>query len=184
MQIGYIRVSTNDQNTDLQRNALISANCEQVFEDKMSGTKARRPGLKRALKALKTGDTLVVWKLDRLGRSMRNLVLLIDELRQRGIHFRSLTDSIDTNTPMGRFVFHIMSALAEMERELIVERTLAGLVAARAKGRIGGRPPALTLDDREIIAKLLANGHSRAQISIIYGIGMSTLYKYFPAGKQ
>ncbi|MFP9230130.1 recombinase family protein [Pectobacterium cacticida] len=184
MQIGYIRVSTNDQNTDLQRNALVGANCEQIFEDKMSGTKARRPGLKRALKVLRAGDTLVVWKLDRLGRSMRNLVLLIDELRQRGIHFRSLTDSIDTNTPMGRFVFHIMSALAEMERELIVERTLAGLAAAREKGRIGGRPSVLTLEDKRDITKLLADGHTRSQISIIYDVGISTLYKYFPASRQ
>lgn len=100
-KIGYIRVSTNDQNTDLQRNALISAECEQIFDDKMSGTKANRPGLKRALKALKTGDTLVVWKLDRLGRSVKNLVGLISELHERKIHFQSLTDSIDTSTPNG-----------------------------------------------------------------------------------
>lgn len=134
MQIGYVRVSTNDQNTDLQRQALERAGCEQIFEEKMSGTVANRPALKKLLKALNEGDTLVVWKLDRLGRSMRNLVLLVDELRQRGIHFKSLTDSIDTSSPMGRFIFHIMSALAEMERELIVERTRAGLAAAREKG--------------------------------------------------
>ncbi len=101
----------------------------------MSGTVANRPALKKLLRTLSEGDTLVVWKLDRLGRSMRNLVLLVDELRQRGIHFKSLTDSIDTSSPMGRFIFHIMSALAEMERELIVERTRAGLAAAREKGR-------------------------------------------------
>lgn len=134
MQIGYVRVSTNDQNTDLQRNALNCAGCELIFEDKISGTKAERPGLKKLLRTLSEGDTLVVWKLDRLGRSMRHLVVLVEELRERGINFRSLTDAIDTSTPMGRFFFHVMGALAEMERELIVERTRAGLAAARRKG--------------------------------------------------
>lgn len=138
MLIGYIRVSTNDQNTDLQRNALMCAGCEQIFEDKMSGTKSERPGLKRALKCLKRGDTLVVWKLDRLGRRMKHLIALTEELRAKGVNFRSLTDSIDTSTPMGRFFFHMMGALAEMERELIVERTLAGLAAARSQGRAEG----------------------------------------------
>ncbi|WP_428998495.1 recombinase family protein, partial [Pseudomonas aeruginosa] len=110
----------------------------------MSGTKSERPGLKRALKCLKRGDTLVVWKLDRLGRRMKHLIALTEELRAKGVNFRSLTDSIDTSTPMGRFFFHMMGALAEMERELIVERTLAGLAAARAQGRVGGRRPTLT----------------------------------------
>lgn len=105
MQVGYVRVSTNDQNTALQRNALESSGCELIFEDKMSGKTADRPGLKKLLRVLSEGDTLVVWKLDRLGRSMRNLVILIEDLRQRGINFRSLTDSIDTSTPMGRFFF-------------------------------------------------------------------------------
>lgn len=115
MQIGYIRVSTNDQNTDLQRNALNCAGCELIFEDKISGTKSARPGLKKLLRTLSEGDTLVVWKLDRLGRSMKHLITLIEELREKGVNFRSLTDSIDTSTPMGRFFFHVMGALAEME---------------------------------------------------------------------
>ena len=108
MLIGYVRVSTNDQNTDLQRNVLNCAGCELIFEDKISGTKSERPGLKKLLRTLSAGDTLVVWKLDRLGRSMRHLVVLVEELRERGINFRSLTDSIDTSTPMGRFFFHVM----------------------------------------------------------------------------
>ncbi|ECO4402404.1 recombinase family protein [Salmonella enterica] len=183
-KIGYIRVSTNDQNTDLQRNALISSECEQIFDDKMSGTKANRPGLKRALKALKTGDTLVVWKLDRLGRSVKNLVGLISELHERKIHFQSLTDSIDTSTPMGRFFFHVMSALAEMERELIVERTKAGLAAARAKGRTGGRPFALKPDQIDQINRLVKSGHSRKQLAIIYDVSLSTIYKFTPANQS
>ncbi|MCT4700420.1 recombinase family protein [Enterobacteriaceae bacterium H20N1] len=183
MQIGYIRVSTNEQNTDLQREALERAGCEQIFEEKMSGTVANRPVLKRALKALSPGDTLVVWKLDRLGRSMRNLVLLVDELRRREVHFRSVTDSIDTSSSMGRFIFHIMSALAEMERELIVERTRAGLASARAKGRIGGRRPKLTAEQWEQAGRLIANGTPRKQVALIYDVAMCTLYKKFPVAQ-
>ncbi|EHP0641537.1 recombinase family protein, partial [Salmonella enterica] len=182
MQIGYVRVSTNDQNTDLQRNALKCAGCELIFEDKISGTKAERPGLKKKLlRTLTAGDTLVVWKLDRLGRSMRHLVVLIEELRERGVNFRSLTDSIDTSTPMGRFFFHVMGALAEMERELIVERTRAGLEAARAYGRIGGRRPKLTSEQWAQAGRLIKAGESRKRVALIYDIGLSTLYKKFPA---
>lgn len=179
-RIGYMRVSTNDQNTDLQRNALVCAECEQIFEDKISGTKVVRPGLKQALKRLQKGDTLVVWKLDRLGRSVKHLVLLISELHERGIHFQSLTDSIDTGTPMGRFFFHVMSALAEMERELIVERTRAGLAAARAQGRTGGRPHSLTPFQKEQINRLIKSGYSRKQLAVIYNVSLSTIYKFSP----
>ncbi|EFF0151167.1 recombinase family protein [Escherichia coli] len=181
MLIGYIRVSTNDQNTGLQRNALECAGCEQIFEDKMSGKTTQRLGLKRALNKLKPGDTLMVWKLDRLGRSMRHLVALTDELQQQGINFRSLTDNIDTSTPMGRFFFHIMGALAEMERELIVERTRAGLAAARERGRTGGRPRRLTQEQYEQVGRLLTGGVSRRQVALIFDIGLSTLYRYYPA---
>ncbi|EAM4818781.1 recombinase family protein [Salmonella enterica] len=179
-RIGYIRVSTNDQNTDLQREALVRAECEQIFDDKISGTKANRPGLKRALKYLQAGDTLVVWKLDRLGRSVKDLVSLISELQARGAHFQSLTDSIDTSTPMGRFFFHIMSALAEMERELIVERTNAGLAYARAQGRIGGRPPSLQPDQKAQINRLIKKGYTRKELAVIYNVSLSTIYKYSP----
>ncbi|GJL33263.1 DNA-invertase [Enterobacter hormaechei] len=181
MLIGYVRVSTNDQNTALQRNALKSAGCELIFEDRISGKTSDRPGLKKVLKTLSEGDTLVVWKLDRLGRSMRHLVVLVEDLRTRGINFRSLTDSIDTSTPMGRFFFHVMGALAEMERELIVERTRAGLAAARAEGRIGGRRPKFTGDQWAQMGRLIAAGESRQRVALIFDVGISTLYRKFPA---
>lgn len=180
MLIGYVRVSTNDQNTALQRDALERSGCELIFEDKMSGKTSERPGLKKVLRTLSEGDTLVVWKLDRLGRSMRHLVVLVEELRERGINFRSLTDSIDTSTPMGRFFFHVMGALAEMERELIVERTRAGLAAARTEGRIGGRRPKLTDEQWQEMGSRIAAGESRQQIAKTRGVGVSTLYKKFP----
>ncbi|MDX6922313.1 recombinase family protein [Enterobacter roggenkampii] len=181
MQIGYVRVSTNDQNTALQRNALECAGCELIFEDKISGKTAERPGLKKVLRTLSEGDTLVVWKLDRLGRSMRHLVSLIEDLRSRGVNFRSLTDSIDTSTAMGRFFFHVMGALAEMERELIVERTRAGLAAARQQGRIGGRRPKLTVQQWAQAGRLLEAGESRKRVALIFDVGISTLYRKFPA---
>ncbi|KLU15115.1 MULTISPECIES: recombinase family protein [Xenorhabdus] len=182
-KIGYIRVSTTDQHSDLQRNALIAANCDHIFEDKISGKTANRPGLKQALEHLKTGDTLVVWKLDRLGRSVKNLINLNEKLSNDGIHFQSLTDSIDTSTPMGRFFFYVISALAEMERELIIERTNAGLAAARAQGRIGGRPIALPTEKYQYAIKLLAEGKSRTEIAVILNISHSTVYKYLPVGR-
>src|SRR4051794_37746671 len=131
MLIGYARVSTQDQNLALQRHALRHSGCERIYEDKISGTRAERPGLVKALDTLRVGDTLVVWKLDRLGRSVKQLVDLVAQLSASGVHFQSLTDSIDTGTPSGRFFFHVMASLAEMERELMVERTQAGLAAAR-----------------------------------------------------
>lgn len=147
----------------------------------MSGKTSDRPGLKKVLRTLSEGDTLVVWKLDRLGRSMRHLVTLIEDLRGRGVNFRSLTDSIDTSTPMGRFFFHVMGALAEMERELIVERTRAGLAAARQQGRIGGRRPKLTEQQWAQAGRLLDAGESRKRVALIFDVGISTLYRKFPA---
>jgi len=184
MQIGYIRVSTNDQNIELQEEALIRAKCDHIFVDKMSGTKAVRPGLKKCLKMLKRGDTLVVWKLDRLGRSAKNMIVLLSELDERGIHFRSLTDSIDTSTRMGKLIFTIMSAFAEMERSLIVERTVAGLAAAREKGRIGGRKRIMTEDVVERARRMFANGATLHQVANIIGVSHITIYKYIPAAEQ
>ncbi|HBR2884691.1 TPA: recombinase family protein [Klebsiella pneumoniae] len=181
MLIGYARVSTGDQNLDLQKNALVRAECEQIFEDTASGKNSRRPGLRRAIRRLKPGDSLVVWKLDRLGRSVRDLITLVSELQDRGIHFRSLTDSIDTSTPAGRFFFHVMSALAEMERELIVERTRAGLAVARERGRIGGRRRVMTTEVVERCRRMLGTGATRQQVADVIGVGVKTIYKYFPA---
>lgn len=181
MLIGYARVSTGDQNLDLQKNALVRAECEQIFEDTASGKNSRRPGLRRAIRCLKPGDSLVVWKLDRLGRSVRDLITLVSELQARGVNFRSLTDSIDTSTPAGRFFFHVMSALAEMERELIVERTRAGLAAAREQGRVGGRRRVMTEEVVERCRRMLENGATRHQIADVIGVGVKTIYKYFPA---
>ncbi|MBA7848849.1 recombinase family protein [Klebsiella sp. RHBSTW-00465] len=181
MLIGYARVSTGDQNLDLQKNALFRAECEQVFEDTASGKNAKRPGLKRALRRLRPGDVLVVWKLDRLGRSVRDLITLVSELQARGINFKSLTDSIDTSTAAGRFFFHVMSALAEMERELIVERTRAGLAAAREQGRIGGRRRIMTTEVVDRCQRMLEKGATRRQVADVIGISEKTVYKYFPS---
>ena len=183
MLIGYVRVSTNDQQTDLQREALNRANCELIFEDKISGSKSERPGLKRLLKVAKEGDTVVVWKLDRLGRSVRHLITLVSDLKNRGIHFKSITDSIDTGSAAGRFFFHVMSALAEMERELIIERTLAGLAVARSQGRIGGRPRRLSEAQIEQSGRLLEKGHTRRELALIYDVSLATIYKYLPASR-
>lgn len=140
MQIGYARVSTGEQSLDLQMDALGQAGCERIFTDQMSGVRAARPGLLEALAQLRPGDTFVVWRLDRLGRSLKDLVGRMEELREREVGFRSLHEAIVTTSPVGKFTFHIFGALAEFERELIRERTLAGLRAARARGRLGGRP--------------------------------------------
>ncbi len=144
MLIGYARVSTHDQTLNLQLDRLEEAGCTRIFEDHISGTKAERPGLADALSHLRAGDTLVVWRLDRLGRSLRNLIDTITELQQQGIGFKSLQENIDTTNSGGKLIFHVFGALAEFERELIKERTQAGLEAARARGKVGGRPKALS----------------------------------------
>jgi DNA invertase Pin-like site-specific DNA recombinase len=144
--LGYARVSTTDQHPDLQVDALTQAGCYRVFTDCASGARTDRPQLTAVLDQLRPGDTLLVWKLDRLGRSLRHLVDTVTELADRGVGFRSLQESIDTTTPGGKLVFHVFAALAEFERDLVRERTTAGLAAARARGRIGGRPSVMTAD--------------------------------------
>ena len=160
MLIGYARVSTLDQNLDLQIDALKTAGCKKIFDDKISGTRAERPGLTKALDMLREDDTLVVWKLDRLGRSVKNLVDLVSELQKQGVHFKSLTDAIDTSTTSGRFFFHVMASLAQMERELTAERTRAGLAVARQLGRKGGRKRQMTDSKIESAKKFVGEWHS------------------------
>ena len=143
MLIGYARVSTLEQDVSLQTDALQKAGCERIFQDKISGAKSDRPGLQEALNYARKGDSIVVWRLDRLGRSLKHLIETVGELEEQGIGFRSLQESIDTTTSGGRLIFHIFGALAEFERNLIRERTIAGLEAARARGRLGGRPKKL-----------------------------------------
>jgi DNA invertase Pin-like site-specific DNA recombinase len=155
MLIGYARISTGDQTLDLQRDALAVAGCGRVFEDVASGAKASRPGLEEALSYLRAGDTLVVWRLDRLGRSLPHLIETIAALAERGIGFWSLTEQIDTTTSGGKLIFHVFGALAEFERDLIRERTQAGLAAARARGRKGGRPKKLADPKKLALAQQL-----------------------------
>jgi DNA invertase Pin-like site-specific DNA recombinase len=180
MLIGYARVSTDDQNLDLQRDALEKAGCEQIFTDRVSGTKDNRPGLSDALSHLRSSDTLVVWRLDRLGRSLTHLIATVTALQERGVGFKSLTESIDTTTSGGRLVFNIFASLAEFEREIIRERTKAGLQAARARGRQGGRPKKLTKKQIEMLQHLAADKkHSVKEICQTLGIGRTAFfYRY------
>lgn len=178
MLIGYARVSTGEQRLDLQIDALQRAGCERIFSDQTSGARADRAGLADAQSHLRPGDTLMVWKLDRLGRSVRQLVDFTSRLQADGIHFASLTDGIDTGTPAGRFFFHVMAALAEMERDLIRERTTAGLSAARARGRLGGRRAKLTAQQLSHAARLLSDpGTTGAEVARTFGVSRSTLYR-------
>lgn len=180
-RIGYARVSTRDQNLDLQLAALKGAGCDRIFEDTMSGTKAGRPGLAKALEALREGDTLIVWKLDRLGRSVKDLLDFAGGLNERGIGFVSLTDSIDTTTASGRFFFNVMASLAQMERELMVERTQAGLQTAREQGRVGGRKRVMTEAKIRSARKLLSQGTPPKEVAASLGVSVPTLYRWVPA---
>lgn len=184
MLIGYARVSTQDQNLDLQRDALSAAGCQKIFEDKASGSRTDRPGLAKAMELLREGDTFVVWKLDRLGRSVKQLVDLVGEFHKLGVQFRSITDAIDTGTPSGRFFFHVMASLAEMERELIVERTRAGLAVARQLGRKGGRRPKMTESKILSAKKLLASGVPPKDVAKDLGVSIPTLYRWLPATER
>ena len=179
MLIGYERVSTDDQNLALQHDALQVAGCDKILSDKMSGVKADRPGLQQALDYVRPGDTLVVWRLDRLGRSLKDLIALVEDLERRQIGFRSLQESIDTTTSGGKLIFHVFGALAEFERNLIRERTQAGLQAARARGRTGGRRQKLT-QEQIAIGRSLASDPNRTVTSICEHLEISrpTFYRY------
>lgn len=182
--VGYARVSTLDQDPALQLDALRAAGCKRVFEESASGTLSNRPELARALDHLREDDTLVVWRLDRLGRSLSDLVALVNELSNNKIAFRSLHEAIDTSTPSGRFTFHLFGALAEFERDLIRERTSAGLAAARARGRTGGRPTVMTAEKVDVARAMLAErdegGHTKytmEQVAETLGVSRASVYR-------
>ncbi len=182
MKIGYARVSTKDQNLSLQMDALEKEGCKQIFQEKVSGAKSDRPELRKMIDQLREGDVIITWKLDRLGRSLRDLVNLVNEIQDKGAGLKSLHDSIDTTTPQGKLTFHLFASLAEFERDIIRERTKAGLDAARARGRKGGRPKGLTKEskDKAIIAETL---YKQGEMSITeickhLGIARSTFYSY------
>ena len=174
--IGYARVSTAEQDTALQTDALRKAGCERVFEDTASGAKADRPGLADALAYLRDGDVLAVWRLDRLGRSMPHLIETIGALEARGVGFRSLTEAIDTTTPGGRLIFHVFGALGQFERDLIRERTKAGLTAAAARGRKGGRKPVVTADKLQRAREHIANGLNVREAATRLKVSKTALY--------
>lgn len=181
MKIGYARVSTKDQNLYLQKDALQKEGCEMIFEEKASGTKSDRPQLVKMIDQLRSGDVVIVWKLDRLGRSLRDLINCVSRIQEKGAGFKSLHDSIDTTTPHGKLTFHIFAALAEFERDIISERTKAGLESARARGRKGGRPKGLSkkAKDKAIIAgSLYKEGKPVQDICHHLNIAKSTLYRY------
>ena len=179
MKIGYARVSTTDQNLNLQIDALEKAWCEKIYQEKASGAKTDRAGLDEALSFLRKGDTLVVWKLDRLGRSLQHLIQVVNQLREKGIYFRSIQESLDTSSSGGKLIFHIFGALAEFERDVIRDRTMAGLAAARARGRVGGRPKIMT-DKKVQLAKTLLADHINTidDVCETLGVSRATLYRY------
>ena len=185
MLVGYARVSTQDQNPDLQLDALKKADCEKVYIEKASGAQRDRPELKAAIDYMRAGDTLVVWKLDRLARSIKQLIETVEGLEKRDIGFKSLTETIDTTTSGGRLIFHIFAGLAEFERSIIRERTKAGLASARARGRLGGRPKKLSETDIEAAKALLSNPKITVeQAAERLGVAPSTLYRHIPGGRS
>ena len=184
MLIGYARVSTVDQDNSLQLDALKKAGCKKVFTDKISGSVAERPGLNQLRDHLRNGDTLVIWRLDRLGRSLKDLLIWSSYLEREGIALKSLQESIDTSSSTGKLVFHIFGALAEFEKSLIQERTRAGLASARARGRFGGRPSALPYDKRQVAIDLYNDKKfTVGKICEMMGISKPTLYKYIRNNK-
>jgi DNA invertase Pin-like site-specific DNA recombinase len=185
MLVGYARVSTQDQDTELQRVALDVAGCERIFRETASGAQRDRPELSAAIDFMREGDTLVVWKLDRLARSIKQLIETVEGLEARGIGFQSLTEKIDTTTSSGKLIFHIFAALAEFERGLIRERTVAGLEAARARGRVGGRPK--RLDSAGLATATAMLRHSEltvAQVAKRLGVSPATLYRHLPSARS
>ncbi|GBF27147.1 DNA-invertase hin [bacterium MnTg02] len=180
MKIGYCRVSKDDQDLSLQKDALKAAGCEKIFAEKISGTKNDRPQLQAALDFAREGDTLIVWKLDRLGRSLSQLVSTVERLKADGIQFKCLSPAMDTTTSSGKLIFGIFATLAEFERDLIVERTKAGLEAAAARGRKGGRPPSMTPEKIRAAADMLRKGDNVSQIARVLNVSRQTIYRNVP----
>jgi DNA invertase Pin-like site-specific DNA recombinase len=176
--IGYARVSKQDQNLDLQMDALKLAGCSSLYCDKLSGAVTDRPNLQQAIDSCKPGDTLVVWKLDRLGRSLQHLIETVTLLGNRGVGFRTISDGIDTTTSGGKLIFHIFGALAEFERSVIISRTVAGLKAARERGRVGGRPKAIDSGKGAVARNLINAGSTREDVAAMIGVGVSTLRRH------
>jgi DNA invertase Pin-like site-specific DNA recombinase len=184
MLLGYARVSTDGQDHALQLDALGAAGCENCSWRPGSGSRSDRPDLAKLMEVAREGDMVVCWRLDRIGRSLRHLIEMAERLQQRGIAFRSLTENIDTSTPSGRFLFNILGALSQMEREIIVERTRAGLVAAAVRGRRGGRPAALDASKIRAAKAMLASGNMSAiEVAQQLGCAASTLYRHLPGGR-
>ena len=181
-KVGYARVSTLDQDTGLQLDALSAAGCAQVFEDHASGARADRTGLRQALDYVRNGDMLIVWKLDRLGRSLQHLIETVATLEKRGVGFRSITEAIDTTTPGGRLVFHLFGALGQFEKDLIQERTRAGLTAAAARGRKGGRKPVITAEKLERARAIIGKGLTVREAAVRLKVGKTALYEALSPG--
>ncbi|WON75135.1 recombinase family protein [Nitrosospira sp. Is2] len=185
MKIGYARVSTQEQDLALQLDALTKEGCERIFQEKASGAQRERPELKAALAYMRRGDTLVVWKLDRLARSMKQLIETVESFQNCGIGLKSIHDPIDTSSPSGKLVFHIFAALAEFERGVIRERTTAGLRAARERGRVGGRPPALSAKDLQAAKAMLKDSDiTVAAVARRLNVAASTLYRHIPHARS
>lgn len=184
MNIGYARVSGNHQNLDMQLDALTSANCIEIFQEKMTGKRKDRPALEEMLKVLRKGDRVVVYKLDRIGRSLKHLIELVEYFNEIGVDFVSLHENIDTSTPAGRLFFHMMAALAEFEREMIVERTQTGLAAARARGKNGGRPKVEEKQIEKALKLYDSKTYSIKEITALTGISHQTLYRYLKKRNQ
>ena len=179
MKIGYARVSTDEQNLDAQLDALKKEGCEMLFFEKVTGSKSDRAELLKALSHLRKDDTLVVWKLDRLGRTLKQLIELMDDFKVKNVHFKSIQDAIDTSSPIGQFFFHVMGAFAELERELIRERTKAGLASARSRGRLGGRPELHNANRKEMAYEMyMKNDKTVKEIADALGMGRTTIYRY------
>ena len=180
MKIGYARVSTGLQNLNLQEDRLKKHGCEKIFSDHISGSKSKRPGLDKAIEFARSGDTIVVWRLDRLGRNMEDLIILVNELNNRGVSFHSLEENItmDKSSSTGQLLFHLFAAFAEFERNLILERSSAGRIAARARGRYGGRPEKLNKQDLKLLKTLYDNGTPIKTIAEQWKVSRTTIYRY------